>query len=465
MNTLQHRVHIPSNISVISIVQRLSDIGVIFTGLYLVSALHRTVFDDQHLLLLMTAMIAFVTVAGFTNFYRSWRGMHIYVELFSITRNWIVTAAATWLVLSCSAHFTLSFDVLMHWFLLVAVGLTASRSVIRYLSGTLRKYGYNNRRVCVAGSMPAGIALLKSFGRSPWLGFVVKGVYDDVVSNDLNGLPYAGNLAELIREARDGEIDRIYIAMHMKDEAKISELVKQLADTTCSVLLVPDVSALNILQSHPEDINGVPVVPLVDTPFNGINRVLKRLEDIVLSSLILLLISPILLAVAIAVKLSSPGPVLFRQTRYGIDGKPIVVWKFRSMSVMENDAKVMQVTRGDVRVTQVGRFLRKTSLDELPQFFNVFRGEMSIVGPRPHAVAHNEQYRMLIHGYMLRHKVKPGITGLAQINGWRGETDTLDKMQKRIDLDLEYIRSWSIPGDLKIIFLTLLKGFVNKSGY
>ena len=465
MNKLQHRVHIHSNISVISIVQRLSDMVVIFIGLYLVSVLHHTAFDDQYLLLLMTAFIAFVTIAGFTNFYRSWRGIHIYAELLSVTRNWIVTAASSWLVLRCFPHFSLSLEAMVQWFLLAVIGFTASRIVIRYVSGTLRKYGYNNRRVCLAGSMPAGISLLKSFARSPWLGFAVKGVYDDVVSNDLNGLPYAGNLAQLIREARDGGIDRIYIAMPMKDEWKIGELVKQLADTTCSVLLVPDVSAFNILQSYPENINGVPVVPLVDTPFDGINRVLKRLEDIILSSLILLLISPVLLAVAIAVKLSSPGPALFRQTRYGVDGKPIVVWKFRSMRVMENDAEVKQATRGDRRVTPVGQFLRKTSLDELPQFFNVLRGEMSIVGPRPHAVAHNEQYRMLIHGYMLRHKVKPGITGLAQINGWRGETDTLDKMQKRIDLDLEYIRSWSILGDLKIISLTVFKGFVNKSAY
>lgn len=465
MNTIQHRVHIHSNISVISIVQRLSDIGIIFLGLYVSLILNNAFFDNQHLLLLLAAYIAFVTVAGFTDFYRSWRGMHLSAELLSITRNWAISVASAGGLLSCSPHFNVSFAFMGQWFLLVTLGFAASRSVIRHISGTLRKYGYRNRRVCIAGSMPAGIALLKSFGRSPWLGFVVKGVYDDVVSNELNGLTYAGNFSQLIKEARNGEIDRIYIAMHMRDEAKISELVKQLADTTCSVLLVPDVFTFNILQSHPENINGVPVVPLVDTPFNGINRVLKRLEDILLSAFILLLISPALLAISCAVKLTSPGPALFRQTRYGIDGKPIIVWKFRSMSVMENDTNVTQATRHDLRVTPIGRFLRNTSLDELPQFFNVLRGEMSIVGPRPHAVSHNEQYRMLIHGYMLRHKVKPGITGLAQIKGWRGETDTLDKMQKRIDYDLEYIRTWSVLGDLKIIFLTVFKGFINKAAY
>ena len=253
--------------------------------------------------------------------------------------------------------------------------------------------------------------------------------------------------------------------MSMSDAASIKKLVSDLADTTCSVILIPDVFTFNILHSRIEEMNGIPVVPLYDTPLSGLNRVLKRLEDIVLSSLILLMISPVLLSIAAAVKFTSPGPVIFRQTRYGMDGKPIMVWKFRSMKVMENDSVVTQATQNDPRVTRVGNFLRRTSLDELPQFINVLTGGMSIVGPRPHAVAHNEQYRTLIQGYMLRHKVKPGITGWAQINGWRGETDTLEKMEKRIEFDLEYIREWSLWFDIKIVFLTIFKGFVNKAAY
>lgn len=195
------------------------------------------------------------------------------------------------------------------------------------------------------------------------------------------------------------------------------------------------------------------------------NMVFKRCEDVIIASIILMLIFPLLMIIALMVKLTSPGPVIFKQTRYGIDGKAIRVWKFRTMKVMENDSIVKQATKNDSRVTKVGSFLRKTSLDELPQFINVLSGQMSIVGPRPHAVAHNEQYRNLIEGYMLRHKVKPGITGWAQINGWRGETDTLDKMEKRIEFDLEYIREWSIWLDLKIILLTVFKGFVSKTAY
>ncbi|EPM7779392.1 undecaprenyl-phosphate glucose phosphotransferase, partial [Klebsiella pneumoniae] len=295
--------------------------------------------------------------------------------------------------------------------------------------------------------------------------FVVKGIYDDNPQIEYGNVPYGGSLSTLIAQARAGEIDRIYIALSMKDEQIIKDLVSKLTDTTCSVLLIPDVFTFNILQSRTEEINGVPVVPLFDTPLSGINMLFKRLEDIVVSSIILVLISPVLIGIALAVKFSSPGPIIFRQIRYGMDGKPIKVWKFRSMTVMENDDKVIQATKNDVRVTKVGRFLRSTSLDELPQFFNVLFGQMSVVGPRPHAVSHNEQYRSLIQGYMLRHKVKPGITGLAQINGWRGETDTLEKMEKRIEYDLLYIRGWSIWLDLKIIFLTIFKGFINKSAY
>ena len=282
---------------------------------------------------------------------------------------------------------------------------------------------------------------------------------------NVSGINFCGNFDKLINDARDGKIDKIYIAMNMQEEAKIKKIVQQLTDTTCSVLLIPDIFTFNILQARTEEINGVPVVPLFDTPLSGINMIFKRLEDVIVSTVILILISPVLLIISVAVKFSSPGPVLFRQLRYGMDGKPIRVWKFRSMRVMENDKNVVQATKNDIRVTKVGKFLRSTSLDELPQFFNVLCGQMSVVGPRPHAVAHNEQYRALIQGYMLRHKVKPGITGLAQINGWRGETDTLEKMEKRIEYDLLYIRGWSIWLDLKIIFLTVFKGFINKSAY
>ena len=219
------------------------------------------------------------------------------------------------------------------------------------------------------------------------------------------------------------------------------------------------------MQSKWRNVGSIPTLSVHDTPFYGVNTFLKRLEDVVIGSAILAAISPILAVIAIGVKLSSPGPVIFKQDRYGLDGKKIKVYKFRSMKTTENGNEVKQATKGDPRVTKFGAFIRKTSLDELPQFINVLQGRMSIVGPRPHAVAHNEEYRKLVSRYMLRHKVKPGITGWAQVNGFRGETDTLEKMEKRIEFDLRYIQSWSLYLDLKIIFLTIFKGFVGKTAY
>ncbi|EPK4246057.1 TPA: undecaprenyl-phosphate glucose phosphotransferase, partial [Klebsiella pneumoniae] len=407
----------------------------------------------------------FQMIGGITDFYRSWRGVEFSVELILILKNWSLSFLLTLGFVTLFSDFDLTFRTFIFWYLAVCAGFVVTRSLIRALAGFFRRIGYNKRRVAFAGSLPAGISLLETFRKQPWLGFEVKGIYEDSFSGTYDLELYAGKISDLINEARKGTIDRIYIAMHMRDEVAIKNMVSQLTDTTCSVLYIPDVFTFNILQSRTEEINGVPVVPLFDSPLNGINMVFKRLEDIIVSSLILILISPILLVIATAVKTTSKGPVIFRQVRYGMDGKPIKVWKFRSMTVMENDDKVIQATKNDIRVTKVGKFLRSTSLDELPQFFNVLFGQMSVVGPRPHAVSHNEQYRSLIQGYMLRHKVKPGITGLAQINGWRGETDTLEKMEKRIEYDLLYIRGWSIWLDLKIIFLTVFKGFINKSAY
>ncbi|HBQ5893139.1 TPA: undecaprenyl-phosphate glucose phosphotransferase, partial [Klebsiella variicola subsp. variicola] len=454
-----------ANASLISMVQRFSDIVLIFTSLYAICLLNNVQFEIKYLLFSLIVLVIFQMVGGITDFYRSWRGVKISAELKLILKNWSLSYVLALGIISLIHDFDLNITVAVIWYIIVSIGFVLCRTLIRLGAGMLRRLGYNTRRVAVVGSLPAGINLLKGFAEEPWMGFIVLGYYNSEVLTNVVDINYCGNLDELIVDARNGKIDRIYIAMNMQEEAKIKNIVQQLTDTTCSVLLIPDIFTFNILQARTEEINGVPVVPLFDTPLSGINMIFKRLEDIIVSSIILVLISPVLLVISIAVKFSSPGPVLFRQIRYGMDGKPIRVWKFRSMRVMENDNIVVQAKKNDVRVTKVGKFLRSTSLDELPQFFNVWCGQMSVVGPRPHAVAHNEQYRALIQGYMLRHKVKPGITGLAQINGWRGETDTLEKMEKRIEYDLLYIRSWSIWLDLKIIFLTVFKGFINKAAY
>ena len=241
--------------------------------------------------------------------------------------------------------------------------------------------------------------------------------------------------------------------------------MSSLQDSAVSIYFVPDVFGINVIQGRMRNMGGLPVVSLLESPFVGLNGLIKRVSDIVLASLILVLISPLLVAVAIGVRLSSPGPIVFRQRRGGLDGEDIVVYKFRSMRVMEDGERVTQASRGDPRITRFGAFIRRTSLDELPQFVNVLQGRMSIVGPRPHAVAHNEQYRALVRAYMLRHKVKPGITGWAQVNGLRGETETVDKMAERVRHDIEYLRNWSLLMDLRIIARTIKLTLTDRNAY
>ena len=260
------------------------------------------------------------------------------------------------------------------------------------------------------------------------------------------------NVADFVREQH---IDRIYIALPMASQPRILNLLDQLRDTTASIYFLPDIFLYDLIQARVDTVGGLPVVAVCETPFHGTTGVIKRLSDLCIALPAIVITGPVMLAIALAIKLTMPGPVLFRQRRYGLDGEQIVVWKFRSMRVSEDGEVVRQATRHDDRITPLGAFLRRSSLDELPQFFNVLQGRMSVVGPRPHAVAHNEMYRKLIKGYMIRHKVKPGITGWAQVNGARGETDTIEKMQRRIAYDIEYLRSWSLRLDAAIVWRTI----------
>ncbi len=258
---------------------------------------------------------------------------------------------------------------------------------------------------------------------------------------------------------KDNAIDVIYIALPIRHELRTKQLLDELHDTTASIYFVPDIFVFDLIQSRVDVIDGIPLLALCETPFVGINRLVKRATDLCLASLMLVLASPILLIVATGVALTTPGSIIFKQRRYGLDGRQITVYKFRSMLSSDDSDRVPQAQRNDSRVTPFGRFIRKYSLDELPQLVNVVQGRMSLVGPRPHAVAHNEEYRRLIKGYMIRHKVAPGITGLAQIRGHRGETSTVEQMKVRVESDLEYLRRWSLALDLKIIGVTILRIF------
>ncbi len=326
-----------------------------------------------------------------------------------------------------------------------------------------------HRRAVIAGTNELGLKLAKQFKTHPYMGVSMLGFFDDRSLTRIGPLgdgPLLGKIIEIPAFARANNIDSIYITLPMASQPRILNLLDELRDTTASIHFVPDIFVADLIQARMDNIGGIPVVAVCETPFYGINGMIKRVSDVVFATVIIALITPLLLAIAIGVKATSSGPVLFKQRRYGVDGKEILVYKFRSMTVCEDNAMhIEQARKNDQRITKFGSFLRKTSLDELPQFFNVLQGRMSVVGPRPHAVAHNELYRKLIKGYMIRHKVKPGITGWAQVNGYRGETDTLEKMQKRIECDLDYLRNWSLQLDVYIIVRTVLVVLKHDNAY
>lgn len=455
--------------SMISVLQRFSDAFIVFFSVFLIGCITKEKILIQHWLIALSSFSLFQMIGGMTDFYRSWRGVSLRRELIFLIRNWFLANVFCSGILSLLPSLFVGWEFYSLWLGITIFGFVLSRFSIRFAISYIRKLGFNNKNIVIVGASKAGLHLIENIISAPWLGFKVLGYYmpgdtSEVAYNKI-GLDYLGNIDALIASAKRGEIDRVYVALYMQDAEVINHILSELSDTTCTVMLVPDVFTFNLLQSRSETINGISVFSLYDTPMSGFNSFIKRVEDLSISFAILLCISPLLLVISILIKLSSPGPIIFKQKRYGIDGKPIEVWKFRSMTVMENGDKITQAKKDDPRVTPLGAFFRRTSLDELPQFFNVIKGDMSIVGPRPHAVAHNEQYRKLIKGYMLRHKVKPGVTGWAQINGWRGETDTLEKMEKRVEYDLHYIQNWSVWMDIKIIILTIFKGFVNKSAY
>lgn len=314
------------------------------------------------------------------------------------------------------------------------------------------------KRVIVAGMNDQGIALAESLIPNQYSNTYCVGFFEDRDPERLlnkNGFPILGKLTDIAEYTKKNNINIIYLSLPMVSQPRIIKLLDELRDTTASIYILPDIFLTDLIQGRMGQIDGIPVMAICESPFTGIDSLIKRLTDIIFSLILLILLSPLLLAISIGVKLSSSGPVIFKQRRYGLDSNEINVYKFRSMTVCDDGDKVIQATKEDSRITKLGAFLRKTSMDELPQFINVLQGKMSIVGPRPHAVAHNEMYRKLIKGYMIRHKVKPGITGWAQVNGLRGETDTLDKMQARIEHDIDYLRYWSPRLDIYIIFKTL----------
>lgn len=352
------------------------------------------------------------------------------------------------------------------WLLATPVAIFAFHVFMRY--GVLRAFPSltQGRSAVIVFVNESARMVAERVGNS---GYNVVGYFEDRqlarVGGGIDNLPLLGKAVDAADYVKENNIEVVFIILPEGGLVRASKILDDLGDTTASVFYVPDWYVFTLMQSQLYEIEGIPVLEVIETPFYGVDGLLKRIFDIIGATAILLLTIPLWVGIAIAVRVTSPGPVIFRQRRYGLHGEKIIVHKFRSMTVTQDDERLEQATRDDPRITAVGRFLRRTSLDEWPQFWNVLKGDMSLVGPRPHAVAHNEFYRGAIQGYMSRHKVKPGVTGWAQVNGYRGETRTLERMEKRIELDLEYIRNWSPLLDIQIIFKTILVVFKDENAY
>ena len=396
---------------------RFSDLIIIFFSSILVSSYFTELGKAESYLAAFSSMLVFYAICEFQNFYVSWRTTPFRIEFRKLSIIWFFSFLT---VISFESFVNLDiFTSSAHqfyWFLSTWFLLISYRRILKSLLHYIRSRGFSTQKVAIVGYGRLGQELSTRISSSPWMGLQVFGFYDlpgfcqsEGVSLDM----MKGDLSDLILDAQSGKFEKVYIALPVSKQSHISDIVNELSDTTCSVFYLPDIFTFELLNSRSDNLAGLPIISIYSSPMDSSNRILKRFFDLLVGSIILTIILLPMIVIGFAVKLTSRGPALFKQHRYGIDGIAINVWKFRTMDVMENSNIVTQAKKGDSRLTSIGGFLRRTSLDELPQFINVIQGSMSIVGPRPHAVAHNEEYRKLINGYMLRHLVKPGITGWA----------------------------------------------------
>ncbi len=436
---------------------------------------------ERSIVLFVSLGFSYGVFAAF-GLYRSSTSQFLHQLLGRLTVAWFFVLLLVSLVAFLSK---IAVDVSRVWFSTSMITSYVLLVLVRLVSGALlassRKRGQSIQSVVVIGNNEQASAAIQRLDDNPWIGYRIARVFDegwteqattdtptvmthrdpaavDALLNDIHSF--------IESQRQHGQpVAEVWVSLPLSEEVLICRIISVLQDTSVDVCLLPNAFGMQFFSGAATNVAELPVVNISDIHLPGSAELFKRVFDRMVSLIAVVLLSPVMLAIAVCIKVDSKGPILFKQQRYGMDGREIEVWKFRSMSVQENGGEVRQATRYDARVTRIGAFLRRNSLDELPQFFNVLQGRMSIVGPRPHAVLHNEEYRGQIDGYMLRHKIKPGITGWAQVNGWRGETDTLDKMEERVRYDLEYIQNWSAWLDLKIIFMTVIQGFSGKNVY
>ena len=454
---------------------KLVDFFLVACLLYLLAAAKHFYFGgglhpDLHVTVALVGAAILQFLASISEFYRSITERTNSKHITKIVLIWLITCALVLLwgfVVGETDKFARS--VIGLWFTLTPVVLIAWHLMIRMTVASIRANSASD--VVVFGAGEVGEKFAREVRQSPWLGYKIAGFFDDKLAQGekVAGMPVLGSIAEGIELAKKSQWRKAYIALPLKAQDKIEEIIDQLADSAVDIELIPDIFGFELINAKISQIGSLPVIALQASPISGYNAALKRLMDITVSAAVLAITSPLLLTIALAIKIENPNlPIIFKQRRCGLNGKEVIVWKFRTMTVLEDGKDVKLATRDDQRITKLGNFLRKTSLDEFPQFFNAFTGRLSIVGPRPHAMSIKEQYRQQAPSYMRRHIVKPGITGWMQINGMRGEAGNVDSketIQKRTELDLYYVQNWSVWLDIKIIVLTALREFSNKKAY
>ena len=464
----------------LSVLSRIIDIAKVALGAVLAAALHNGKWlwlDDMQNVSLAFDCLLVVVFFPALGIYQSWRGKPLMDLLFRVCGGWVMVET-TGVLISFSLHRSdlLSRLWLAYWAVATIVLLIVTKTLVYTILKGLRREGFNHKAVAIVGGAPYGKFLIEQMRIRPDAGFSPVVVYDEDAAIDpyqdpdaveaIEGVPVEREFATMIQLVRGRAIKELWLALPISKEKTIHRFVMELRNDFVNIRFIPDVRSLTLFSQPMVDLLGVPAINLAASPITDLRVLPKRVFDRLFAFGALTALAPLMLVIAVMVKLSSPGPVFFRQKRKGIDGNQFEIYKFRSMKLhAETAGKITQATRRDPRITAVGAFLRRTSLDELPQFINVLRGEMSVVGPRPHALEHDDIYKDLVKGYMHRYRIKPGITGWAQINGYRGETDRIEKMMGRVKLDLYYMQNWTFWLDIKIVVLTLWKGFVGSNAY
>ncbi|WP_153954074.1 undecaprenyl-phosphate glucose phosphotransferase [Cupriavidus necator] len=451
----------------LALIVRLLDAGAIWVAAILASEVRfASAHAPIHLFVqYFGCAIAFIVLPGF-DLYSSWRGR----SLFSLATRLLSAWSLVWLISILLTYLLHQADSLsrlwmVYWYAFSLAGLLGLRVASRVVLNLLRVAGANSKRVLIVGYGRTGQEMYRRATASHATGFKISGIYAPEGEPTPEGRRRITDSAQIPEFARDQGIDEIWLTLPMSEFRLMQEINFSLRNDFIDIKWMPSVLDFDLLNHNVGNFLGMPAVEMNRPPALGVRGTIKAIFDRTFAALVLIALSPLFLIIGILIKRDSPGPVFFKQERLGMDGRVIHVYKFRSMKVHAEHGTVTQATKGDSRITPIGAFLRRTSLDELPQFINVLKGEMSVVGPRPHAMAHNNMYKEQLDFYMLRHRVKPGITGWAQINGYRGETDTLDKMARRVEHDIFYIRNWSFWMDVRIIFWTAFKGWTGRNAY